>query len=133
MSKQVLSAEQMQHLQELGLSFKPTMLCYVRSRLIEDEEWGLKIFKDLPSDMFEQIPAYTLSDVIDILPKSITSGDDCYYLSLCVDSEGFWCASYDNLDKGGSLEYVNDETPINASYKLLCWAIDKGYIETNKE
>lgn len=119
----------MQHLKELGLELKPTILLYIRNKLLESEKWELTILKDLPSGMFEQIPAYTLQDILDVLPKFITSVYDCGYLNLAVDSEKLWCASYDNYDIGSTLEYIDDESPIDAAYKLLCWAIENGYVE----
>ena len=82
---------------------------------------------------FAYLPAYTLQDILDILPKCISDGNYVYYLNLAVSTEGCWCISYDNYDIGGTLEYIDSETPIDTVYKLLLWAIENGYVETNKE
>lgn len=129
MNKQVLSVEQMQHLQELGLELKPTMLHYTYNNLIEDKKWYLTV---LTSSIFEQIPTYTLQDILDTLPEFIYDDGYNYYLNLAVDSVRSWCASYDSYDIGTTLEYFNDETPIDAAYGLLCWAIENGYVKINK-
>lgn len=129
MSKQVLSVEQMQHLKELGLEFKFTMFYHTRIKCDKNDEWDLTTVNELSEYMFEQIPAYTLQDILDVLPKVICDSYD-YYLNLGVNSNNkLWTASYDNLDTQWVFKYINDKTPIDAAYKLLCWAIENGYVE----
>lgn len=113
MSKQILSVEQMQHLKELGLELKRRTIYGSRH--------------EQPTD-----PAYNLQDILDVLPKSIHNIYD-YYLNLAVNSEKLWCASYDNYDIGSTLEYIDDESPIDAAYELLCWAVENGYVKTIKK
>lgn len=82
---------------------------------------------------FEDIPIFTLADLLSLLPKTINPGR--YYLDL---SYGFgdWTASYilwDDCDEG---TYVRDtqgektaDELVDALYKLLLWAIDNNHVK----
>ena len=104
MSKQVLTVKQMQNLQELGLELKEDTI----------------IFK-------EGIPLYTLQDILDILLKFING----YKLEMGVRYDQSWFVTY--IGDFQSLRYECEENLIDAAYELLCWAVENGYVETNKE
>ena len=141
MSKQVLSIEQMQHLQELGLEIKETILYWCR---IHDNrprsatnygKWTLCKGKNNPCvaiQHWEYIPAYTLQDVLDALPDFINE------YCLIIDMS-FGVIRYDNLTRKNNPvlkeTYFNDEgnTLIDAAYEMLCWYIENGYVETNNQ
>ena len=122
MSKQCLDLHQMQHLQELGLELDyNTMLSW-----IVDERGKDNPLLCISSEAVDYVdfshyclPAYTLQDVLDALPKNVSSNGKSYYLNvdLCV---GYVC--YDRRREGF----------INAAYSLLCWAIENKFVETNK-
>ena len=128
MSKQVLSIEQMQHLHELGLELKETMM---RWQLANPQgKWVL-----VPSNMANLkvigIPAYTLQDVLDALPDFINE------YCLIIDMS-FGVIRYDNLTRKNNPilkeTYFNDEDNelIDAAYSMLCLAIENKFVETNK-
>ena len=132
-SKQVLDVQQMQHLQELGLEMKETMLYWV---VYEDgHENNFVTTKENAMEVIDEscgmLPAYTLQDVLDALPDFI--GDYCPIIDI-----SFGIIRYDNLKRNDSpiLKeiYFNDEDKylIDAAYELLVWAIEQDYIETNK-
>ena len=88
-SKQVLDVHQMQHLQELGMKMDyDTLYRYVK---FEDTDWLLKPFSDLNiiGISFKYIPAYTLQDVLDALPKSLEIGKSDYYKYSYNDFQRF--------------------------------------------
>ena len=129
MSKQTLSIEQMQHLQELGLYTNNASMCWVKDtegnrHLSVHDEYCYE------ASFMNPIPAYTLQDVLDLLPKQI--GVEFIY-DLCIYPESI---SYTQFIGGE----INDNlfvVPINgslidAAYSLLCWAIENGYVETDK-
>ena len=131
MTKPVLDVQQMQHLQELGIRMElyTTLFCYVK---FEDTDWLLKPISDLSiiGISFYAIPAYTLQDMLDLLPKQI--GVE-YIYDLCIFPESI---SYTQF-MGGEINDNLFEVPINgsiidAAYSLLCWCIENGYVETNK-
>ena len=153
MTKQVLDVQQMQHLQELGLDTSNASLCYYKQ-----EGWEANYFIALACDVKEKvglsyyydsfgnkeyilnevIPAYSLQDVLDALPASIKHKDFRYYL-VYNKSEGF--IGYYRVDFDGNNRYARYEefyngidglSVIDAAYSMLCWTIEQGYVETNK-
>ena len=141
MSKQVLDVQQMQHLRELGLELKETLLYWARCvdnnpcAAPHDEEWALIKGNNTPPTVgftyWEFIPAYTLQDVLDALPDLI----DEYCLIIDMF---FGVIRYDNLERKDSSilkkTYFNndDKYPIDAAYEMLCWCIENGHVKTNK-
>ena len=140
MSKQCLDVQQMQHLQELGLEMKETMLYW--ARCVDNNpraashygKWVLikgNNAQTVGLMHWEFIPAYTLQDVLDALPDFI----DEY--SLIIDI-AFGVIRYDNLKWKDSPilkeTYFNDEDKylIDAAYEMLVWCIENKFVETNK-
>ena len=130
MTKQVLDVQQMQHLQELGMKMDyDTLYRYVK---FEDTDWLLKPFSDLNiiGISCKYIPAYTLQDVLDLLPKSI--GVE-YIYDLCIFPESISYTQFIGGEINDNLFAVPiNESLIDAAYSLLCWAIEKKFVETNK-
>lgn len=139
-SKQVLDMHQMQHLQELGLKLKETMMYWARCvdynprAATHYGKWVLMKGNNAQTVglmYWEFIPTYTLQDVLNALPESI----DEYCLIIDMT---FGVIRYDNLTKRNNPilkeTYFNDEDKylIDAAYELLVWCIKNGYIETNK-
>ena len=129
-SKQVLDVQQMQHLQELGMKMDyDTLYRYVK---FEDTDWLLKPFSDLNiiGISCKYIPAYTLQDVLDALPKDISKDGCTWSASLYIDYENNRIA-YGNTDRYGFEIY--HEVPIcdniiDAAYEMLCWVLTNKYI-----
>ena len=141
MSKQYLDVQQMQHLQELGLELKETMLYW--ARCVDNNpraathygKWVLikgNNAQTVGLMHWEFIPAYTLQDVLDALPDFI----DEYCLIIDMS---FGVIRYDNLKRKDSPilkeTYFNDEDKylIDAAYSMLCWAIEHKLVDTNKK
>lgn len=126
--KQVLDIKQMQRLQDLGLELKETLLLWcVRDSIITDlfPTWMVR-----ESGWDCTIPAYTLQDVLDLLPKQI--GVE-YIYDLCILPTSI---SYTQF-VGGEINDILFEVPIDeelidAVYKMLCWCIEQGYVKANK-
>ena len=133
-SKQCLDVQQMQHLQELDLKLDyDTLFRYVK---FEDTDWLLKPFSDLNiiGINFKYIPAYTLQDVLDALPKDISKDGCTWYASLYIDFENNRIA-YGNTDRYGFEVYheiMIEKDLIDAAYSMLCWCIENKFVETNK-
>ena len=133
-SKQILDVQQMQHLQELGMKLDyNTLFKYVK---FEDSDWLLKPSSDLDiiGISCKYIPAYTLQDVLDALPKDISKDGCTWYASLYIDFENNRIA-YGNTDRYGFEIYheiMIEKDLIDAAYSMLCWVIEQGYVKTNK-
>ena len=141
MSKQVLSVEQMQHPQELGLEMKETMLYWCRihdSRpraATNNGKWTLCKGKNNPCvaiQHWEYIHAYTLQDVLDKLPRFVTYQYRSYDLIINMEQytmEYFREADLYTLVK---VEFINTNL-IDAAYEMLCWCIENGYVKPDNE
>ena len=138
MSKQVLSVEQMQHLQELGMELDyNTMLSWIL-----DERGKDKPLLYISSEAVDYVdfchyclPAYTLQDVIDALPKEILYENKRCWASIDLEDGfiGYYYENYSLYYKWAYFEEVmKDESIIDAAYELLVWCIENGYVETNK-
>lgn len=136
--KQILSIEQMQHLQELGMDTSNASALYCI-----DNETGEKQLMlneqveetDKDDEYFRIVPAYTLQDVLGALPIEIKYKDKrCW---LCIElADGMIGYYYENARFEHRWVYYEvvmiDESLIDAGYKLLCWAIENKFVETNK-
>lgn len=151
MSKQVLGIDQVKHLQELGLDASKASMHYwvVRDGKYSEETKGY-IFDENPSYILlqiqpydfmsdtairrvEDVPTFTLQDILDILPKCIEDkrGDE-----YCMDiycSFKKWVVGYYFYDEVIDDTFFRHDNLIDSAYEALCWCIEKGYINTKKE
>lgn len=151
MSKQVLSIEQMKHLQELGLdTSKASMHYWIITNGEYSQEIGTYVFGGKPtctslmlypykstSDaairQVEDVPTFTFQDILDILPQEIIYLSSSY--SLFIEYQEMRIA-YCYVDREG-IQWVEPtfgigENLIDGAYKMLCWCIENGYVKTNK-
>ena len=120
--EQVLSIEQMKHLQELGVDTSDASMCWVEGEdtSTDEGEWNLIIPNNflLPYN----IPTYTIGDLIEKLPKQI----GWYELSVCWENK---CVEYDNRISEEVIDYIGDfnfeyRPLIEALYDCLCWVAE---------
>ena len=135
--KQVLSIEQMKHLQELGVDTSDASMYWVRAKRITGEQknncidrdmgkWKLSLSKSmvLPAAWaLESVPTYTIGDLIEKLPKNIDGS--CLLIEFCASDLG-----YGDWDCGESYginaqQKFNDKSLKEALYDLLCWVAEK--------
>ncbi|OYP67025.1 hypothetical protein [Prevotella sp. P2-180] len=129
--EQVLSIEQMKHLQELGVDTSDASMCWVAGEdtFTDEEEWNLCIPNHflLPYN----IPTYTTGDLIEKLPKTI----GIYHLMI---DWNLMKIEYTNWSWQESVfrEYftLNDKPLINTLYDCLCWVAEnhKELLEVKK-
>ena len=137
MSKQCLDVQYMQHLQEMGLKLKETMLYWVvyevghENNFVTTKENAMEVI----DESCGMLPAYTLQDVLGALPIEIKYKDKRCWLCIELADEmiGYY---YENVRFEHRWVYYEvemiDESLIDAGYKLLCWAIENKFVETNK-
>ena len=143
MSKQCLDVQQMQHLQEMGLKLKPSLVHYYKIINIDSGKWYLSvttgdISKDNPT--YQYIPAYTLHDVLDALPIQIEIPlhPECGKYELRIKRMVFNTGKVMHAVVYEKSDYINwfvlqsHEELIDAAYEMLCWAIENKFVETNK-
>lgn len=116
--EQVLSIEQMKHLQELGVDTSDASMCWVAGEDADEVEWNLIIPNNflLPYN----IPTYTIGDLIEKLPKHFYI-KEAQISMVAINGSGAFQVCYDKVPKSCK----SDGTIKNALYKLLCWVAEK--------
>ena len=125
--EQVLSREQMKHLQELGVDTSDASMCWVAGEDADEVEWNLIIPNNflLPYN----IPTYTIGDLIERLPKHFYMEESPINMCAINGSRAFQ-AGYIKVPK----VYKRDGNIKNTLYKLLCWVAEnhKELLEAKK-
>ena len=124
MSEQVLSIEQMKHLQELGLNTNYAS-AWVKVTKIDGKEvencWSLA-FGIVPNKFdnmeAETAPTFTLQDILDLLPRQMI---DEYASPLMIKCTFDLLVQVCYKDIYVTAEH---EDIIDAAYEMLCWCIE---------
>ena len=134
--EQVLSREQMKHLQELGVDTSDASMAYYNiSRDNQPDKWILGIANIkvasvmLSNGITEMEPAYTTGDLIEKLPKHFYAEESP--INMCaINGSGAFQVGYIKVSKG----YKRDGNIKNTLYKLLCWVAEnhKELLEVKK-
>ena len=132
--EQVLSREQMKHLQELGVDTSDASMYWVRAKRIigkqrnnvldnEMGKWRLSLSKNIVHSVdwaVESVPTYTIGDLIEKLPKHFYI-KEAQISMVAINGSGAFQVWYDKVPKSDK----SDGTIKNALYKLLCWVAEK--------
>ena len=119
--EQVLSIEQMKHLQELGVDTSDASMCWLD---FEDNE-PMEVSVFIPEVMlgyaqYKLYPAYTIGDLIEKLPKYFHAKENP--IEMCaINGSGAFVVNYHNI---ANTYIMKDDTIKNALYKLLCWVAE---------
>lgn len=132
MKDQVLSIERMQRLKELGVDTRKKGLFWVRFRAYN---WFLSLHTD---ESLQVISAFTLQDILDLIPKDIITNDphrdNVRFVSDFYEKVMGYAYHYETC---GEISYYCEfywvDNIIDAAYQMLLWCIENGYIKTNKE
>lgn len=135
MKEQVLSIEQMQHLKELGVdTSKASMALVYRNAYGDIVDWDYVSEYHEP-DIGEHNPyirskygAFTLQDIIDLLPKMITTNDfhrdRVRFVADFSENKIGYAYSHETC---GEISFYKEfcwvDKIINAAYEMLCWYI----------
>ena len=132
MNKQIaLSIEQMDNLVSLGVDTSQASMCWVLGENIvtNKTEYWLTINDE---DYFEQhdpiVPAFTLEDMLEILPKAIKED----YLLTAIRIEDMWEISYKTTNSFALLSKIQireNKSLLQAAYEMLLWVIEKGLLK----
>ena len=135
MSKQCLDVQQMQHLQELGLDTSNASMCWIKDT---EGNQHLSVHDEYcyEASFMNPIPAYTLQDVLDALPKYYHIANIGWTkLSIRVHTTKEWEIGYVYTDELSKYAYgcrILGKELIDAAYELFCWCVEWGFVETNK-
>lgn len=132
-SKQVLSVEQMKHLQELGLDTSDGSMCWCYALSYKNAKWELEIYEDVinqkrESAFWEIIPTHTLQDILDKLPHYLNPFPPKQILfAWMIERDAIAYRNVEDIDD--CLKHFTDDLLIDAAYEMLCWCIENGYVE----
>ena len=138
--KQVLSIKQMKYLQDLGLDTSDASMYYVRRShgvKIDDDskgEWFLSLQEEFMVCGFlsyEILPAFTLQDILEKLPRKIETETDTYWLTVSLDME-VWYICYSMSEEFDYYKEFKSESLLEAAYNMLCWCAENGYLNNNQ-
>ena len=142
-SKQVLSVEQMKHLQELGLDTSDGSMVLIATDddgitlLWEDAEKAIKhhwynvcfnlYYAETGSydhSYRNSCGVFTLQDILDKLPCFIGT----HVLTLQKLANSGTCLYMEPYSRS-ILNLTESKELINSAYEMLCWFIENGYVE----
>lgn len=142
-SKQVLSVEQMKHLQELGLDTSDASMVLIATDddgitlLWEDAEKAIKhhwynvcfnlYYAETASydhSYRNSCGVFTLQDILDKLPCFIGT----HVLTLQKLANSGTCLYMEPYSRS-ILNLTESKELINSAYEMLCWCIENGYVE----
>ena len=120
--EQVLSREQMAHLQELGVDTSDASMIWVVNKenpsiVSTDVNDPLPYVGNCACDF---IPTYTIGDLIEKLPKSIDLGFGEYDLELSIKGE-YVEVQYENDYDDYTPFFCANLSLIESMYSILCW------------
>ena len=136
--EQVLSIEQMKHLQELGVDTSDASMAYYNiSRDNQTDKWILGIAnKEVASIMLsngitEMKPTYTIGDIVEKLQKETNESN------LVIETgepSGYWWTMYRSVWGERESEYFESKSLLIVLYNLLCWVAEnhKELLEVKK-
>lgn len=129
MSKQCLEISQMQHLKELGVDTSKASMVWVNKyyNAYGDDFERVPVSVDLDTEYYQSFGyAFTLQDILDLLPNKI---DDELILFI-EKGKHKWNIGYTDIISEEIFEDFSDKIFIDAAYKMLCWCIENGFLET---
>lgn len=129
-SKQVLSIEQMNHLQELGLDTSDASMCLEWKVTDEDNMFVNSIISDSNYDFYH--PTYTLQDILDKLPHYLNPFPSKQILfAWMIERDTIAYRNVESVDD--CLKHFTDNSLIDAAYEMLCWCVENRYIKKGGE
>lgn len=133
MSKQVLSIEQMNHLQKLGID--TSNASFVKIEYDEHDGENRHLISVLVEEnhylnddsIKDSVNVYTLQDILENLPPII---DEVYWLTLEVMDrrKNEWKIKYACINAEHKCASFSSESLIDAAYDMLCWLYENDYL-----
>ena len=126
MENQVLTIEQMNRLNKLGVDVKPKCKCLMYTSDSSDDYY----LKYGESTCEDDVAAFSLQDLIELLPKSIIINSVKHWFCVnqnCLLTE-FQVMYFDGYDSYGVIK--QNKSLLQAAYNMLVWVIENGYLKT---
>jgi len=122
----VLSIEQMTKLKELGVDVEPNGLDFMYSTVVLDE-YRLMYAESVCED---DMKAFNLQDVIELLPKVIIKEGLYLHLNISITYSKWYCFEYSFCNGSQFNSFISRENILDAAYQMLIWVIENNYLKT---
>ena len=122
----VLSIEQMNQLKELGVDVKPKCMCLMYTSDSSDNYY----LKYGESTCEDDIKAFSLQDVVELLPKVIIKEGLYLHLNISITYSKWYCFEYSFCNGSQFNSFISRENILDAAYQMLIWVIENGYLKT---
>ena len=126
----LLSIEQMNKLKELGIDVTPKEECIMYSSVGSDDYklmYGQSVCED-------DMKAFTLQDVIELLPKQIINCNEIYLLKIILISNEVSYVQFNSQVCADITKYPlrvkKSNSLINSLFEMLIWVIENGHLKT---
>lgn len=135
MKKICLSIDQMLQLKELGVEIKDASMCWVRD---PEGNYSLSLHDEYCYEMsfMNPVPAFTLQDMIDELPKRFQfkmEGNCGRYCDLEIQKLfNGWNIMYTELGYD-VVHLIESESLLDAAFDMLVWLAKHGYLKGGRE
>lgn len=129
--KQVLSVGQIKHLQKIGIELRNTSMLLWYPQILDgipNSVWDLSVWSESLFSEDNVYPAYTLQDILDKLPCFI--GKEALTIQKLADS--YTCLYMEPYSRS-IIKITESKELIDATYEMLCWCIENGYVKVGKE
>lgn len=129
MENQVLSVEQMKHLQELGVdTSKAKMSWYAIYETLPNWYNELNIRDDVFDKNYPSVPTFTLQDILEMLPENIEGGGYVFFPTFKRTLTN-WMGGYCNFTYGMEISVFLQPDLLTCAYETLCWCAENGYLK----
>lgn len=133
MKNQVLSIEQMQHLQELGVDTSNAKMSWYAIYETEPNWYNeLNIRDDVFDKNYPSVPTFTLQEMLEMMPDVIEQNNILFFLSLKKQYCHYMCGYVSMLKREG-LCFFACENILTCAYKTLCWLAENGCLKGGKK
>lgn len=124
--KTELTIEESAKLVELGVDPKMASKCNSTMKVCSSGRGIIRV----P----ETMPIFTLSDLLSILPNSVSPKADVYTLQMVYDNYRHkWVVEYRTMGLGIRKHSEAEKELIDSLYQLLIWAIEHNYVNIKNE
>ena len=126
----VLSIEQMTKLKELGVDVTPKEECLMYTSDSSDNYY----LKYGESTCEDDVKAFSLQDLIDLLPKQIINCNEIYLLKIILISNEVSYVQFNSQICEDITKYPlrvkKSDSLLNSLFEMLIWVIENGYLNT---
>lgn len=132
MKNQVLSIEQMQHLQELGVDTSKASCAYYAFYESEPNYYELRIRDsalEIDSQTIPFIPTFTLQDMLEMISGCFNHEYEFKFMYYF----GTWYSKYMPMIDDDDYFISSNTNPLTCAYETLCWLAENGYLKGGKK